>query len=144
MDRKRLWHKLETLGVTHNLVSLLKSTYEAGYSETYKIGADTTSPLRLKKGLRQGSVLSPILFILYVNDMLNEIQKSGEGAVTVGLSDSDRSAGLMFVDDLHLMAQSIEGLKKIIITVITRCRKEGLIINLKKSMLLLTKKQQTE
>ena len=42
------------------------------------------------------------------------------------------------------MAQSIEGLKKIIITVIKRCRKEGLIINLKKSMLLLTKKQQTE
>ena len=44
--------------------------------------------------------------------MLKEIQKTGEGAVTVGLSDSDRSAGLMFVDDLHLMAQSIEGLKK--------------------------------
>jgi hypothetical protein len=75
VDRTRLWHKLETLGVTHNLVSLLKSTYE-GYSETYKIGADTTSPLKLKKGLRQGSVLSPILFILYVNDMLKEIQKN--------------------------------------------------------------------
>ena len=88
VDRARLWHKLAILGVSHKLISLLKSTYN-GYKETYKIGADTTSPLKLKKGLRQGSVLSPILFIIYVNDMLKEIQTTGEGAVTVGMSDSD-------------------------------------------------------
>ena len=75
--------------------------------------------------------------------MLKEIQTIGEGAVTVGLSDSDRTAGLMFVDDLHLMAQSIGGLTNIIATLIKRCRKEGLIVNLKKSTLL-TKKQQEE
>ena len=76
--------------------------------------------------------------------MLKEIQTIGESAVTVGLSDSDRTAGLMFVDDLHLMAQSIDGLTKIIATIIKRCRKEGLIVNIKTTTLLLTKKQLEE
>ena len=40
VDRARLWHKLAILGVSHKLISLLKSTYN-GYKETYKIGADT-------------------------------------------------------------------------------------------------------
>jgi hypothetical protein len=111
----------------------ITSTYN-GYKETHKIGADTTSPLKLKKGLRQGSVLSPILFIIYVNDMLKELQTIVEGAVTVGLSDLDRTAGLMFVDELHLMAQSIEGQQQFIVTLIRRCRKER-----QKSTLLLTK-----
>ena len=64
IDRSKLWVKLNELGVSCALIAIIKSTY-SNHNEIYKIGGDTTPPLKLKRGLRQGSVLSPILFTAY-------------------------------------------------------------------------------
>ena len=47
----------------------------------------------------------------------------------------------MFVDDLHVLANSLEGLTKIIEKLIHQATKESIILNLDKSALYLDKKQ---
>ena len=50
----------------------------------------------------------------------------------------------MFVDDLHIISNSIEGLIAIIESLIEDCSKQGIIINLDKSKILLSKEQETQ
>ena len=64
--------------------------------------------------------------------------------VSVPHAKQGNVAGLMFVDDLHIITNSIEGLIAIIESLITDCSKQGIIINLDKSKILLTKEQEIQ
>jgi hypothetical protein len=142
VNRTKLWDKLAKLNTPKYLIDLIKSTYE-NHTETYKIGGETTIPDPLTQGLKQGSVLSPILFIIYVNDILTNIQKLNWG-VSAPHAKMANIAGLMFVDDLHIISNSMAGLIAIIVSLIEDCSKQGIIINLNKSKILLSKEQEKQ
>ena len=112
VNRTKLWHKLAKLNIPNYLLILIKSTYDQ-HKESYKIGGEVTQPIHLK----QGSVLSPILFILYVNDILVNIQKTQWGFSTPHTQESN-VGGIMFVDDLRVISNSMEGLLAIIKSII--------------------------
>ena len=59
------------MGVKGKLLKALISTYSSPTMEVKM--ADTTSEVfQMKSGLRQGSVLSPLLFIILFSDMVNK------------------------------------------------------------------------
>ena len=58
-------------------------------------------------GVRQGCNLSPILFNIYVNDLIEELQNDGCGPVII----NNRSIScLMYADDLLVLSESWEDL----------------------------------
>lgn len=58
--------------------------------------------------LRQGSALSPVLFSLYINDLVKRLH-----AEKCGVQCGDHLLpGLLFVDDTYLVASDKAGLKK--------------------------------
>jgi hypothetical protein len=61
-------------------------------------------------GVRQGGVLSPILFTLYVDDIISKVQASNQGCfinnIFVGC--------IMYADDLLLLSASVTGLQLMI------------------------------
>jgi hypothetical protein len=73
------------------------------------VGEERSEFFSIEVGLRQGCILSPILFLLFINGLGEEIKKLGLG-VKHGRS---RVSLLMFADDIVLIAENKEDLEKI-------------------------------
>ena len=100
---------LQEMGIPGHLICLLRNLY-AGQEATVRTGHGTTDWFQIWKGVRQGCILSPCLFNLHVeyimqNARLNEAQ--------AGIKISRRNINnLKYADDTTLMAESEEELKK--------------------------------
>ena len=79
---------------------------------------------RLCGGVRQGVVLSPILFILYVNDIIEDLQKQGFGC-RIGTGH--------LADDLVLLSPSLNALQLMIDQCKMSCESLGLSLSVSKS-----------
>ena len=64
VDHNELWKILKEMGIPDHLICLLRNLY-AGQEGTVRIGQGTTDWFQIVKGVRQGCILLPCLFILY-------------------------------------------------------------------------------
>ena len=64
VDHNKLWKFLKEMGISDHLTCLLRSLY-AGQEATVRTGHGTTDWFQIRKGVRQGCILSPCLFNLY-------------------------------------------------------------------------------
>ena len=61
VDHKKLWKILQETGIQDNLTCLLRNLY-AGQEATVRTRHGTTDWFQIRKGVRQGCILSPCLF----------------------------------------------------------------------------------
>ena len=61
VDHNKLWKILKEMRTSDHLTCLLRNLY-AGQEATVRTGHGTTDWLQIRKGLRQGCILSPCLF----------------------------------------------------------------------------------
>ena len=78
VNHNRLWKILKEMGIPDHLICLLRNLY-AGQEATVRTGHETTDWFRIRKGVRQGYILSPCLFNFYAeyivwNARLDEAQ----------------------------------------------------------------------
>ena len=64
MDPSKLWKILKEMGMPDQLTCLLRNLY-AGQEATVRTGHGRTDWFQIRKGVRQGCILSPCLFNLY-------------------------------------------------------------------------------
>ena len=64
----QLWKIVKEMGIPDHLTCLLRNLY-AGQEATVRTGQVTTDLFQRGKGVRQGCILSPYLFILYAEYM---------------------------------------------------------------------------
>ena len=69
VNRDILWGKMKKLGFGGKFLESIKSMYKGDFV-TCKTNGVTTNPVYLGRGLRQGCSLSPMLFALYVVDLI--------------------------------------------------------------------------
>ena len=97
---------------------------------------DRTQSFRLNNGIPQGDSMSPILFNLYINDLLDCFDESVQNNDPVILEDVKLSI-LIYADDILLMSQSKEGVIKQIKEVQNYCDNNGLKINFNKTKIMI-------
>jgi len=65
VDHNKLWKILQEMGIADHLTCLLRNLY-TGQEATVRTGHGTMDWFQIGKGVRQGCILSPCLFNLYV------------------------------------------------------------------------------
>ena len=72
VDHKKLWKILKEMGIPDHLTCLLRNLY-AGQEATVRTGHWTTDWLPIRKGVRQGCILSPYLFNFYAEYIMRNV-----------------------------------------------------------------------
>ena len=84
-------------------------------------------------GTKQGGVLSPRLFTLYVDELIKRLRKNGVGCEMISLF----VACIMYADDLCLLAPTRGAMQRLLSTCQEYCSEFCLGFNVKKSKSLL-------
>ena len=108
----------------------MKNLY-AGQEATVRTGHETTDWFQIGKGVRQGCILSPCLFNLYAEHIM---QNSKLDETQAGIKIARRNINnLRYADDTTLMAESEEELKSLFMKVKEESEKAGLKLNIQKT-----------
>ena len=73
VPHKRLIAKLAAAGIGNPLLDWLRS-FLTDRTQVVKIGSELSIPHEIKSGVIQGSVLGPLLFLIYITDICNSIR----------------------------------------------------------------------
>jgi hypothetical protein len=84
----------------------------------------------LGTGTRQGGVLSPVFFNIYIDDVISKVKKSGNGCHMLNMS----VAILVYADDILLLAPSISSLQLLVNICYCELSKLCMDINIKKTV----------
>ena len=99
MDHNKLWKILKEMGLPDHLTCLLRNLY-AGQEATVRTGHGTTDWFQIVKGVRQGCILSPCLFNLYAEYIM---QNSGLDEAQASIKMAGRNINnLRYADDTTL------------------------------------------
>ena len=121
------------MGIPHHLTYLLRNLY-AGQEATVRTGHGTTGWFQIKKGMRQGCLLSPCLFNLYAEYIM---RNAGLDEARAGIKTARRNINnLKNADDTTFMAESEEELKNLLMKVKEESENIGLKLNIQKTKIL--------
>ena len=114
VDNNKLWKIFKEMGIPDHLTCLLRNLY-AGQEVTVRTGHETTNWFQIRKGVRQGCILSPSLFNLYAEYIM---RNAGLEEAQAGIKIAGRNINnLRYADETTLMAESEEELKSLLMRV---------------------------
>jgi len=132
VDHNKLWKILQEMGIPDHLTCLLRNLY-VGQEATVRTGHETTHWFQIGKGVHQGCILSPCLFNLYLDYIM---QNAGLDEAQAGIKIAGRNINnLRYADNTTLMAES-EELKSPLIKVKKESEKVGLKLNIQKTKIM--------
>ena len=120
------------MGIPDHLTCLLRILY-AGQEAAGRTGRGTTDWFQIGKGVRQGCILSPCLFNLYAEHIM---QNAGLDKAQAGIKIARRNiSNLRYADDTTLLSES-EELKSLLMKVKEESEKVGLKLNIQKTKIM--------
>ena len=132
IDHNKLWKILKEMGIPDDLTCLLRNLY-AGQEATFRTGHGTTDWFQIRKGVRQGCILSSCLFNFYAEYIM---RNTGLDEAQAGIKTAGRNINnLRVADDTTLMAESEEE-KSLLMKVKEESEKVGLKLNIKKTKIM--------
>lgn len=128
ISRQALIYKLFQMGISYKFVRLVEQMYNNTQSAVWN-GKEISEYFETTKGVKQGCLLSPLLFTLYINDLHDYI----EGGLCV---ESINIRLLLYADDIVLLADDIKILQNMIDKLELYCKRWSLEVNISKSEIM--------
>ena len=128
------WKILQEMGIPDHLTCLLRNLY-ADQEATVRTGSETMDWFQFGKEVHQGCILSPCLFNLYAEYIMQNagLESRLRGWNQAKIKIAGRSINnLRYADDTTLMAESREELKSLLMKVKEESEKGGLKLNIQK------------
>lgn len=139
INRSKLWKRLTDIGVSGKLYLSIKSLYSS-VSSCVRVNSLHTDWFDVNCGLRQGCILSPILFNLYINDLAVYLKSFGKGIVC----DNDTICIMIYADDIVLLAESEHDLQFMLNALHDWCNRNDMLVNNDKSNIVHFRKQSSQ
>lgn len=137
ISRELLWEKLAKWGIEKRLLWLLIKLHE-GTAARVRLTpeGDLTNSVPINKGVRQGCILAPYLFNLYISDMRTPLAEAQTSIHAPRLADY-RCPLLLYADDAVILSYSRIGLRRALKIFASYCQTNLLTINHSKSKVLI-------
>ena len=123
VPRKVIWWALRKLGVEEWIVRLVQGMYGNARSRV-RVGEGYSEQFEVKVGVHQGSVLSPLLFIIMLEALSRDLRS--------GVPWED-----LYADDLVIIAESLEECVRRLLTWKEAMEKKGLRVNAGKTKIMI-------
>jgi hypothetical protein len=128
VPRDALMLKLSNMGVSTKFLNQLSTLYKGTLSAVWN-GKGISKYFETRSGVKQGCLLSPLLFALFIND-LHEVL--GEGLNIEGLN----LRILMYADDIVILADDPRTLQNMIVKLERYCHEWNMSVNRAKSKIM--------
>ena len=124
VPREILWRKRIKIGIREELLKSLKALYTNLYSSV-KVNDRQSLAFKVGRGVKQGCTLSPILFNIFINDLIEYLNEAVEG-IEIG---NTKINTLVFADDVVLIADCPIKLQNLLGALGKWCKDNQMIIN---------------
>ena len=132
VDWRRLLHALRRMGIDWRDRRLIGNLY-MGQKMRIRIDGEYSEPGNVGRGVRQGCPLSPLLFNIYIEELVREAVEDMEEGIKVG---GRWIKALRFADDQAMLARNQKGLQAMMDRLNTTSTEYGMKINIKKTKVL--------
>ena len=152
VDRTLLWQVLTRIGVPPQMIAVIRQFHDGMRACVRPDDGICSDLFEAEQGLRQGCVLSPLLFNIVFAAVLNAVlQRFSEEptilAELVHLKETSTSMGpepamdygrraawgMLYADDAYIVSRSPQGLAKMIEVIVEVCRAFALAVSAKKT-----------
>ena len=118
--------------INANLINTIKSLYDNASSAVY-LNNNIGDWFRTTVGVRQGCLLSPTLFNIFLERIMEEALENHAGSVSIG---GRKITNLRFADDIDGLAGTEEELRNLVRNLDEKCEAAGMEISAKKTKLM--------
>ena len=130
-----LLNKLLDYNIKGKFFNVIKNIY-TNDKASVKIESQITESFSINQGVRQGCVLGPLLFNIFLSDLPKKLELI-QGKVQL---DSTKIGSLIWADDIILLSKSEDSLAAMLKTVETYCKDNKMNINTNKTKCMIFNK----
>ena len=136
--RETLWQILKNQKVPSKVLKIIESMYR-GVKVIVRFGNELSNEIGCPLGVRQGCLLSPLLFSLLITEVAKRVAAGGRAGYQL-IPGAREIFSLLFADDIVLIAKTPAGLQNQINNLRTASTNIGLEVNLEKTKVMVFRK----
>nr|VZI24942.1 unnamed protein product [Spirometra erinaceieuropaei] len=129
VHRESLWRIMALDGVSAKIIAMIKAYYRSTTARVL-VRNNLSQPFGIRSGVRQGCILSPILFNYAIDWILGRALRDSDG---VEFAPGHRLTDLDYADDIAILASSFGDLQSTVSRVNEVAKSVGLSINAAKT-----------
>ena len=138
VKRDTLWQILRNQKVPSKILKVLESMYK-GVKVIVRFGNELSREIGCPLGVRQGCLLSPLLFSLLITEVAKQVAAGGRAGYQL-IPGAREIFSLLFADDIVLIAKTPAGLQNQINNLKHASANLGLEVNLEKTKVMVFRK----
>ena len=136
IPHNKIWDSLQRNGIdsNSNFLKIFQSMCKQ-LKSCVKVNNSLTKFFKCSVGTRQGCVSSPIIFSLFINDLVVYLKSKTDHGIFVS-NDIDDLIALMFADDVSCFSDTVIRLQRLIDLIAEFCKSVGMKLNLSKTKIM--------
>jgi hypothetical protein len=132
LHHNNIWTAMQRKGIPTKLLNIIKAQYTSFKCRILHNGS-LSEPIPCKSGVRQGCVLSPLLFLMVLDEVLTTTLDGKKLGIQWSLRSNDHLEELAYADDIALLSTRQADMQEKLIALQNNAKIVGLNINISKT-----------